>query len=238
VLPDGYLAFGAGPYVPTAVLPAETYLRPLRRLDCSDPLAVAAFITEFGMLATPYIDRWILPIEVRTELQSAFPSAVPSATNHWLDAAWYLRTVRALAGTWVAHQEATSLTEPWLAEGFDMPSDDEIALDQFVVSLNEGLKKFAFHVERRREYSGEKFTIGAPRIGLFSALCLQLMNAIAQGVVTRRCGNEACGQPFVHQLDGRADKVNRSRGVLRFCSTTCANQQYQREYRRRKAESK
>lgn len=239
VLPDGFLAYDTQPWE-YAPLPPETFLRGLQRADLESPEGVVAFIGANGILSKPYNDRAILPPQVQQELEST-TTEYSFAEAHWLDAAWYLHTARALVGTWLARQEGTSLTEPWRAEGFYMPDegvplDDDRALDQFVVSMNEGLAQFRFHVERSHALGdGTAVEIGAPQIGLWSALCFQLANAMAKGDVTRRCGNESCGLPFVHQLGGALHGQNRSRGVLRFCSPGCAQQQYQREYRRRKA---
>jgi len=239
LLPDGFLAYEPQPWK-YARLPPETFLRGLQKADLETPEGVVDFVGSHGIVSKRYEDRSILPWHVQKDLEET-PTEYSFAEAHWLDAAWYLHTARALVGTWIARQEDKSLTEPWRAEGFTMPDDGSAesidgALDQFVVSLNDGLAQFRFHVQRSHVLGdGTAIEIGAPRIGLWSALCFQLANAMAREDVTRRCGNESCGLPFVHQLGGALHGQNRSRGVLRFCSPVCAQQQYQREYRRRKA---
>jgi hypothetical protein len=72
---------------------------------------------------------------------------------------------------------------------------------------------------------------------VYSAMCLQLANQIAQKIPYRRCKNERCGRLFAVKTGPDRD-WHRSRGVLHYCSDECANRQYQREHRRRKRDAR
>jgi hypothetical protein len=73
---------------------------------------------------------------------------------------------------------------------------------------------------------------------VYQAMCLQLANHIAESVEYRHCRAEGCGRLFVRQQGRAKQEQHRVRGVLYFCSDTCANRQHQLESRRRKAAEK
>lgn len=73
-------------------------------------------------------------------------------------------------------------------------------------------------------------------IPLFSVLCLELYNHIAEQASYRRCENETCGRFFVRQSGRSEHGQYRTRGV-KYCSAECSRRQAQRAYRRRKASS-
>ena len=76
-----------------------------------------------------------------------------------------------------------------------------------------------------------------PFPSVYAALCLQLATDLTGNAPYRRCKNtQDCGRLFVRK-QGRArgrdrDKFShRTRGVLEFCSDTCANRYAQRKHR-------
>jgi hypothetical protein len=81
------------------------------------------------------------------------------------------------------------------------------------------------------EARGGAFGRPVPRIA--TALCLQLLGWLADGVPARRCANEPCGSWFTRQRGRAAAGQYRTSGVM-YCSSSCARAQAQREYRRRR----
>jgi hypothetical protein len=69
-------------------------------------------------------------------------------------------------------------------------------------------------------------------LSLYSILCLELFNHIAEGSSYRVCANETCGRFFVRQSGRALHGQHRSKGV-KYCSVECAKAQAQRQYRRR-----
>jgi hypothetical protein len=67
---------------------------------------------------------------------------------------------------------------------------------------------------------------------MYANLCLELFNHIVENAAYRVCANEPCQRMFVRQTGRAQHGQHRTTGV-RFCSSTCARAQSQREYRRR-----
>jgi hypothetical protein len=74
-------------------------------------------------------------------------------------------------------------------------------------------------------------------LSLFSVLCLELFNHIAEQSSYRICANERCGKLFVRQSGRALHGQHRTKGV-KYCSAECARCQAQRQYRRRQAKKK
>lgn len=72
-------------------------------------------------------------------------------------------------------------------------------------------------------------------VPLYNRCCLELYNHMAEGLVWRRCANEACEAPFVRQAGRAVLGQHRTRGV-RFHTAKCARAQTERERRRRQKE--
>jgi hypothetical protein len=98
------------------------------------------------------------------------------------------------------------------------------------------------------KYSGPRLTLthpaldvqfaayGRPVAGVLSAMCLQMVARISEGVPARRCANEGCGQWFYTQ-QGRAVHGQYRTSEVLYCSNECAKAQSQRNYRRRQPRS-
>lgn len=71
-----------------------------------------------------------------------------------------------------------------------------------------------------------------PTARLYQACAIELYNHIVERATYHHCANVTCGRQFVHQ-EGRAHHgQHRKRGV-KYCSSSCARSQAQRDYRRR-----
>jgi predicted RNA-binding Zn ribbon-like protein len=88
------------------------------------------------------------------------------------------------------------------------------------------------YVETGSQLPPEESNIGDVNPTLYSVAMLQLLNDLTTDETFRTCANETCQRTFICQL-GRSRYYNRAEGV-RYCSRTCANQQTQRDYYRRK----
>jgi hypothetical protein len=216
-------------------LSEEWVLRQLADADLEDDATVAALLSEHGTIPWPFYD----PAAVPGRKGLAQP---PRAhTDGWWesrsdgtldDARWWLKTARALAGTW---REASLDGDPasvWAAEGFPTATDWD-CWPRFTIALNVGLRAFRARVEYTASIpGGGEFRFGIPMVGLYSAACLQIFNLL-NGPPARRCASTTCGRVFVHQVGGAQYRQHRSKG-LRFCSPACAKNETQRAYRARK----
>lgn len=225
---NGFLTY-ASPWERRPI-PEELGLRKLLDLDTENDDAVVAFLDEFGMIAKPYFDPGLLRRADQAELAKPIPRK--QAACRVADARWYLRSARALTRHWIAASDGDDPTVAWTSEGFPVP-DSDFAWYTFVLHLNEGLGAYAPHAERATPIEG--VVVGKPVAGLYSGLCLQLANHLAEEAVIRRCGY--CDRPFVRQLGGAALGQYRTEGVM-YCTVRCAKNQAQREYRRRQKETK
>lgn len=211
--------------------PDELFLRKLLDLDVDRDAAVVGFLDEYGIISRPYFDPGVVPFPDQAQIVEPIPENLANrVSNRVVDARWYLKSARALTRHWIAALEGSDLTEAWKAEGFHAANED-CAWMLFVGHLNEGLA--AFHVRVERPFSGVDVVQGIPHPGLYSVMCLQLANHLAEAAVVRHC--LGCGKPFVRQLGGAHSGQYRTEGVM-YCTAKCARAQAQREYRRRKKE--
>ncbi len=129
------------------------------------------------------------------------------------------------------------LIEPWAEGGLPLPSTTFELLGTVQTILNEATRAAGPRVELTHPRLDERgIAYGRPVPRVLTAMCLQALGFIAEGVPARRCANETCGQWFSRQR-GRAQAGQYRTIGVRFCSASCAKAQAQREYRRRRRHS-
>lgn len=207
-------------------IPDELFLRELQELDSSSHEDVGAFLGDFGVINIRYDDP---SLPLRVEHQGGV---------HITDAATYLETAQLLSKHWMAAAAGEDVAAPWKAHALHrthFPShtderDEYNAWGLFTSCINVGLRNYAVRVEVAVT---DEYVMGEPEMGLYSALCLQIANAMAEGATFRVCRNEPCRRAFIRQR-GRAQHGQfRTEGVT-YCSKACARAQSERERRRRK----
>jgi len=127
------------------------------------------------------------------------------------------------------------------AGSFD-PDPELEAWDHFASLLNPALAAFPPHLhveilgsadlELIRTRPTPEFDIGNPEATTYTVAMLQLALDLAADIEFQVCANELCGRTFVRQRGRSVHGGHRARGV-RYCSSSCARAQYQREKRRR-----
>lgn len=235
---DGWLQFE--PPWSEAPIPDELFVRELLDLEVDDDDAVVDFLRMYGVITV--VPEHMLIWTVDTPTPRPGEHAI-----HVGEIRLYLQVARALVKHWRAYSAKKNPMKGWAAEGFDKVS---LALGQHVWSTPAEAKQLAWtffeaHMNSalrgyhaRVEVSwlggspGTWTGYGQPTLGLYGALCLQLLNVVAEELPVQTCANETCGRSFVRQ-QGRAEYGQyRTKGVL-YCSPQCAHMQAQREYRRR-----
>lgn len=185
-----------------------------------------------------------------SDLRKVFPSLAPSVPGtppnekgfHWLDGAWYLRSLRAAVEHWLRHVKDEDLAPAWANEGFTV-IDSFTAWIHFEAVLNLGLSEYHPRVELIWEFEAGR---GWPDLGplvrgevvpdLFAAGCAQLHNIMLDKAPYHVCQNEKCGRTFMRKRGGATTGSQRTSSVA-FCSRQCTNAQMQRVRRRRQAET-
>jgi len=122
------------------------------------------------------------------------------------------------------------------------PDPELDAWEHFASLLNPALAAFPPHLhveilgspdlEVIRTRSTPEFDIGYPQATTYTVAMLQLALDLAADIEFQVCANEMCGRTFVRQRGWCVHGGHRTRGV-RYCSSSCARAQYQREKRRR-----
>jgi hypothetical protein len=213
-------------------LPDEWVLRALTDVDLEDDHAVVALLSDYG----PIFGR--VPADVAQSLWDDdhlhLLEPIQAGCGGIEDARWWLKTVRALAGTWGRTSRGEDPAGAWLAEGFSDAQENSLGLSdpwrRFTEALNDGLRPFyAQALIYNRAYQDP--------VDLYSAACQQIFNLIVEECDAHRCENQSCERIFVHQLGGSKYGQHRTKG-LRFCTPACARAETQRTYRRRKAKER
>jgi hypothetical protein len=218
-------------------LPDEWVLRALADADLNDDATVVALLNEYGWLYGRYYHQWVPADAARrlwgdeelAEYKRVRDRADGVPMDSIEDARWWLKTARALAGTWSAASRGEDPASAWVAEGFSglgVPPYWADPWPRFTSALSNGLEPF--YAEVRPVKWG-----ASPSVDLYSAACQQVFNLIVNNCDAQRCENETCGRTFVHQLGGSQFGQHRSKG-LRFCTPECARAETQRQYRRRR----
>lgn len=112
-----------------------------------------------------------------------------------------------------------------------------LALEGLSNLLNAGIQPLGPRVEiEMLDAPKGHALIGRPYPRITSALCMQMLAFISDGLPAKVCENESCGRYFVRQHGRSAYGQFRTTGV-RFCSNLCARAESQRQYRKRKRNS-
>lgn len=153
---------------------------------------------------------------------------------HLGEIALRVRVVKRLAHHAMAYVSGGDVREAWSGEkvpgAFGRVHSEHDAWRQFTNYMNAALRPFSARVYLPD--GGMNFTDDGLEPTVYQVAVLQLFNDLADQATYRRCANATCGRLFIRQRDGRAQHYDRTQGV-RYCSRSCANQQTQRDYRRR-----
>lgn len=250
----------AGYRVKWQTLPEELYLRGLHSLDVTDPDAVAAFCSQYGMLGIETHGS-IPPGDYGDFCTEEDARYAHSLERHFTDEGdlegyeavvplWkadsYVAVIRDLTRIWRYHQgELTfnQVQEAWesIIPGggrLDYASEPQIPGEMYEF-LNDflGAALSEFHVHPTVYEGKQRLSEPGRLTSLYPALCLQLANHIAEKARYRTC--QRCGKLFVRQ-QGRAkfDQHRVNDPHVLYCSKECARMAAQKAYRDRKAASR
>jgi hypothetical protein len=132
-----------------------------------------------------------------------------------------------------------TLVELWATEEMPRSADppgwdaDDDAWLTFVGLLREGLEDVGPGLEylpRRDWIAGDRDRfLGAKAVGLCTAVCVQIYNAIVLDLPVLTCANETCRRSFFRQRSDRSQHWTKS---VMYCSRSCARAQQKRAARR------
>jgi len=235
-------------------IPDELYLREFMSLDLEDSGAVLDFARRYGRLETPgwrdlpttmMVDE-DGPVPTMAELDALTEAHHPRTgggvyVSHLEVFALHARVLRDIVRMWVAFSEEGSLAsavEAWESPAMRPAAESPEVGVAILLPLLVDPALQHFHVRCVGHVDGggtmPDDIMGSPHPSVYAAMALQLANHIAESATYRRCHAEGCGRLFVNQQGRSKYGQHRSRGLLKYCSDTCANRQAQRDYRRRK----
>lgn len=254
---EPYLVFGDKNELFLETPPDELYLRELSSLDVTNVDDVIRFCARYGRFGphqAEELPRDYLPggrmyeILDNAGLDSGFPGRVleEPGLESLRETAIYVKLIRDMTRVWQYHQglltfeqAAAAWENPvWFTSGDD---DEPILVPQqpsdLYVFLKDFLKAALVNFSVRPLFPDhEDARLEEEPCSLYSALCLQLANHIAEGTEYRTC--KKCGRLFYRQR-GRAEfEQFRTKGRVDYCSKECGHQAAQQNYYRRHREAK
>jgi len=173
--------------------------------------------------------------------------------SHVEEVAVHARVVRDATRLWTAYREGRDLSgvvadwesilaPPTVADDLrhevqrhKVSPEESLARavgDFFPLLFDAALRPYHVRVEARSQ-AAQAIPFGFPQGNLFSALCLQLRNHMAENAKYRRCRNTTCGRLFVNKRSSRGAQpaaFKRRKGV-EFCSDACMWAQNKRDRR-------
>ena len=237
-LAGDYLVYGRP--LAESTLAEELAIRGLLAVVPQDRESVAAFVREHGAIGRTAADSGLL-LEVNEPERAPKPKGV-----HWGHVAAHLWQAQLLASHVVAHLAGEYVHPVWEQFGVanrqvkkrtaaQREAEEQLAWGSFQSALNKGLQWYHARVE---------LVIAIPTltplpmsgivpIGLYSGLCLQILNLLVEGIPSHQCANTKCSQRFIRQ-QGRAEAGQYRTTGVDYCSLRCARNQMQRNYRNRK----
>lgn len=234
-------------------VPEELYLREVASLDLDDVEAIAAFTSEYGLLldfdwSDLFSDEFALHAsDDYSYLRRIHGDVIAEMARHAVDRpeerdffhadefrlrAWRLHDLTRVWDHLTGHRTLEEVQAAWKSKWMPAPESAEAAADRLARGLTFGLKPFQMRVE----VDGSAASPSANPT-LYSALCLQLANHVAERADYHRCANERCDNLFVRQRGRAVYGHNRTSGVD-FCSASCAKAQTTRAYRRHVLEAR
>lgn len=117
------------------------------------------------------------------------------------------------------------------------PNPEHAIASYFEHTLTAGLQPFKPRVTLSgpdtRNRPAHRWMAGAT-VPLYATCCLEFYNHLVEHAAFRTCANMTCGRTFVRQ-HGRAEQGQYRRKGVKYCSSTCARAQAQRQYRARRS---
>jgi hypothetical protein len=125
------------------------------------------------------------------------------------------------------------LAAPWAKREWPVPGNMCGLLDTIMDTVNSAAAASSPRIEIVYPELARGLAFGRPLPRVLTAMCLQLLAFVVEGVPAHRCANEACERYFARQRGRSEYGQTRKTGVI-YCSASCARAQAQRKYRRRR----